>query len=237
MPLALWLTNIFRLEFLRTLAAGLALVADPSNLTGYSCQRGFGLKRMKWRSILAWLAVLLVLAGVTPLIFVVCWGYLHKAEALSAPVLLKPGQYVSPFFTTDLNDDCQIEIYLLPPGWMPLEMDWKVVDQAGALMDGGAHREDQQVGGNDAILDRRYWPKRRTLQRVILQIHRGLQEAPGSDVRLYVGVPERGLQQDGSYAARVLLLILVSPGAGMLVVLWILRPFVEAGPRPKQSVE
>jgi hypothetical protein len=190
------------------------------------------LKRFRWRSILAGLAGLLVLAGVTPLVCLLSWGYLHKPEALSVPVLLKHGEYVSPFFTTDLSDDYQIDIWNLPPRRMPLDIDWKVVDETGALIQSGTYTEDGLVGGNEAILDRHYRPKRRTHQRVILHIRRGLQQTSEPDLRLHVGVPERGLQQAyGSAAAVAWLAMLAGPGASILVVLAILRVLRRPDPR------
>ena len=90
--------------------------------------------RLRRRSILAGLGVLLILGGVTPLVYVSWRGHARNLEALSLPVALKPGEYISPFFTTDLDDDYQIEIYFLPPHRMPLDIEWKVVDEAGTLI-------------------------------------------------------------------------------------------------------
>jgi hypothetical protein len=188
--------------------------------------------RLRWRSILAGLGVLLILGGVTPLVYVLWWGHAGNLEALSVPVVLKPGEYISPFFTTDLDDDYQIEIYFLPPHRMPLDIDWKVVDEAGTLIQSGAYREDGGMGANVAMLEQHYRPKRRARQRVILNVQRDVQQALDSDTRLHIGVPERGLSLAYGFAAAVkCLVILAGPGTSILVVLAILRARRRPDPR------
>lgn len=181
------------------------------------------LKRWPWRTVLITVAVLLVLVGVAPLAYLLWWGAAHNLEPLSVPLSLKRGEYTSPFFTTDLDDEYQIEIYFLPNHRTPLDLDWKIVDETGALIQSGVYREDQQMGGNDAILERHYRPRHGSRQRIMVSIHQDVQ-APDSDTRLHIGLPERGLEKAyGSAAAIMWAAIVAGAGAIILLVLLIVR--------------
>jgi hypothetical protein len=191
------------------------------------------LKRWPWRTILVSLATLLVLVGVAPLAYLLWWGKTHNLEPLSVPISLRRGDYTSPFFTTDLDDDYQIEIYFLPYHRTPLDLEWKIVDETGALIQSGGYSEDQ-MGGNDAILERHYRPKRGSRQRIMLSIRQDVQ-ATESDTRLHIGLPERGLEQAyGSAAATIWAAIVAGAGAIMLLVLLILRVLRRQTPRVLQ---
>jgi hypothetical protein len=191
------------------------------------------LKRWPWRTILVSLATLLVLVGVAPLAYLLWWGKTHNLEPLSVPISLRRGDYTSPFLTTDLDDDYQIEIYFLPYHRTPLDLEWKIIDETGALIQSGGYSEDQ-MGGNDAILERHYRPKRGSRQRIMLSIRQDVQ-ATESDTRLHIGLPERGLEQAyGSAAATIWAAIVAGAGAIMLLVLLILRVLRRQTPRVLQ---
>jgi hypothetical protein len=175
----------------------------------------------------------LVLVGVAPLAYLLWWGKTHNLEPLSVPISLRRGDYTSPFLTTDLDDDYQIEIYFLPYHRTPLDLEWKIVDETGALIQSGGYSEDQ-MGGNDAILERHYRPKRGSRQRIMVSIRQDVQ-APESDTRLHIGLPERGLEQAyGSAAATIWAAIVAGAGAIMLLVLLILRVLRRQTPRVLQ---
>jgi hypothetical protein len=127
-------------------------------------------KRLPWATILLSVGVSLVLVGVAPLGYLFWRGSAHNWEPLSAHIALKRGQFKSPLFTTDLDDDYQIEIYFLPPHQIPLDLDWRITDEKGTIIQSGTYSEDHQMGGNDAILTRCYQPKRGSLQRIIVNI-------------------------------------------------------------------
>jgi hypothetical protein len=180
-------------------------------------------KRRPWGMILLGVGVSLALVGVAPLGFLLWRGSAHNLEPLSAHISLKRGQYKSPLFTTDLDDDYQIEIYSLPPHQIPLDLDWRIVDESGTNIQSGTYSEDHQMGGNDAILTRSYRPKRGSPQRIIVSIHQDVQ-VDDTDTKLHVGLPEKGLEQAyGSAAAIRWAAIVAGPGAIMLLVLLILR--------------
>ena len=175
------------------------------------------MKIWPWRRILTSVAFLLLLVGIAPLAYLLWFGSAHNLEPLSVPLSLKRGEYTSPFFTTGLDDDYQIEIYFLPPHQAPLDLDWKIVDETGAVIQSGVYREDQP-GGNAAILERQYRPKRGFRQRIIVNIHQDAQATTASDTRLHIGLPERGLEQAYGSAAAIGWAVIVG-GAGVIMLL------------------
>jgi hypothetical protein len=194
--------------------------------------------------ILGRIGWLLILIGITPLAYLLWFGTAHNFEPLSAPISLNRGDYTSAFFKTDLDEDYQVEIYSIPHHRTPLDLDWKIVDESGALIQSGVYTEDQHIGGNDAILTRRYRPKRGSPNRVILNIHQDVQakdserQLQPTDTRLHIGVPERGLEQAyGSVAAIVWAAGVAGLGTiilAFLLVLRALRPkILAAGSNPQ----
>jgi len=119
--------------------------------------------------ILFMVAGLLIFVGIAPLACSLGWVWTHDLESLSMPIPLKRGEYTSPLFATDLDDEYQIEIYDLPPHLVPLDVDWKIGDDAGALIRSGRFHEDQ-MGGNAVVLDRGYRPKQGSRYRIIVNI-------------------------------------------------------------------
>lgn len=183
-----------------------------------------------------------------PLAYLLWFGTAHNFEPLSAPISLKHGEYTSPFFKTDLDEDYQVEIYFLHYNRTPLDLDWKIVDENGALIQSGVYTEDQHIGGNDAILTRKYRPTRGSAHRIILNIQQDVQAKDGegqlqpTDTRLHIGVPERGLDQAyGSAAAIVWAAGVAGPGTIILFFLLVLRvirpkiPAVGSNPQPGPS--
>ena len=129
------------------------------------------MKSWPWRMIFGGVGGLLILVGVTPIAYLLWFGNAHNFEPLSAPLSLKRGEYTSALFETDLDEDYQVEIYFLPRDRSPLELDWKIVDERGVLIQSGVYTEDQHSGVNDAILTRKYRPKRGSANRIILNVH------------------------------------------------------------------
>jgi hypothetical protein len=204
-------------------------------------------KSWPWRLIFGSIGGLLVLIGIAPLAYLLWFGTANNFEPLSAPISLKHGGYTSPFFKTDLDEDYQVEIYFLPYHRTPLDLDWKIVNENGALIQSGVYTEDQHIGGNDAILTRKYRPTRGSAQRIILNIQQDVQAKDGegqlqsTDTRLHIGVPERGLDQAyGSAAAIVWAAGVAGPGTIILFFLLVLRvirpriPAAGSNPQPGQ---
>lgn len=178
---------------------------------------------------------LLILIGITPLAYLWWFGTAHNFEPLSTPISLKHGEYTSPFFKADLDEDYQVEIYFLPYHRTPLNLDWKIVDENGVLIQSGVYTEDHHIGGNDAILTRKYRPTRGSAQRIILNIHQDVQakdsegQLQPTDTRLHIGVPERGLEQAYGSAAAIAWAAVVA-GTGTIILFFLL---VRRAIRPK----
>jgi len=196
-------------------------------------------KSWPWRMIFGSMGGLLILVGVTPFAYLLWFGTAHNFEPLSAPLSLNRGEYTSALFKTDLDEDYQVEIYFLPYNRSPLDLDWKIVDQSGVLIQSGVYTEDQHYGGNDAILTRKYRPKRGSANRIILNVHQDVQAKSGegqlqpTDVRLHIGVPERTLGQAyGSVAAIVWAAVVGGLGAIILIFLLVMRAIGPKTPAP-----
>ena len=203
------------------------------------------MKNLPRRRIFGSIAGLLILFGVMPIVYLLWFGTAHNFEPLSAPLSLKRGEYTSALFKTDLDEDYQVEIYSLPYHRSPLDLDWKIVDESGVLIQSGVYTEDQHLGGNDAILTRKYRPKRGSANRIILNVHQDIQaksserQLQPADVRLHIGVPERALEQSyGSVAAIVWAAVVGGLGTIILVFLLVMRairpktPAAGSNPQP-----
>lgn len=190
------------------------------------------MKKWHWRKILVGVGAFSVVLGVAPVSYLLWFGSAHNFQPLSVPISLKRGEYISPFFTTDLDEGYQVEIYFLPYPRTPLDLDWRIVDETGDLIQSGRYTEDHQMGGNVAILERQFRPKRGSRHRVIVSINQDVihsdaeKRLRSTDTRLYVGLPERGLEQAYGFAAfSVWAAVVAGAGAIMLLVLLILRVF------------
>lgn len=187
------------------------------------------MKSWPWHLIFGSIGGLLILIGITPLAYLLWFGTVHNFEPLSAPISLKHGEYTSPFFKTDSDEDYQVEIYFLPFHRTPLDLDWKIVDESGTLTQSGVYTEDQHIGGNVALLTRKYRPIRGAAHRIILNIHRDVQAKHGerqlqpTDTRLHIGVPERGLEQAYGSAAAIAWAAGIG-GLGTIILFFLLVP-------------
>jgi hypothetical protein len=204
-------------------------------------------KSWPWRLIFGSIGGLLILIGIMPLAYLLWFGTAHNFEPLSAPISLKHGEYTSPSFKADLDEDYQVEVYFLPYHRTPLDLDWKIVDESGALIQSGVYTEDQHIGGNDAILTRKYRPTRGSAHRIILNIHQDVQAKDGEgqlqpDTRLHIGVPERGLEQAYGSAAAIVWAA-GAAGLGTLILFFLLAlrairskiPAADSNPQPSSS--
>jgi hypothetical protein len=117
------------------------------------------------------------------------------AEALAMPLSLNPGQYSSEPFRTWLVQPCQIQIYLLPFDRTPIDLDWRIVDAKGAVLQSGTYRDPPGSGGNGVNLGK-YSPRWGREQRVLVTVHKG-EDVPGVDAKLHIGDPE--ILLDNSY--------------------------------------
>jgi hypothetical protein len=180
-------------------------------------------KSWVWRELVAGVAWSLVLIGFVPLGIWCWWVVTHSPRPVSMEVRLKRGEYSSPFFKTELNEDYQIEIVWNDHSaeWKALDLDWRIVDDSGALLQQGTY--NYRLSGNTAALGHYHSP-RRLRQRLIIV---NLQDAQGLDLvhpKLEISLPERSL--DMSYAAMYpiqLASMVAAPGVLILLFLLIAR--------------
>src|ERR1700679_2819653 len=113
----------------------------------------------KWPrvKILFSVACLLVLLGVGPLAFAI-WE-VNQSQPLSQPLTLKRGEYASPYFRTYLGGDYQVQLGWLrfPDAQAMVDLDWKIVDDSGAVIQHGTY-SDRLRGANNLNLGE-YRPK------------------------------------------------------------------------------
>jgi hypothetical protein len=146
-------------------------------------------------------SAILVTVGLAPMAYLcLWWGNPIVVEPLSSPITIKSGEYVSPYFTTYVADQYQIDLYFLPIRHAPMDIDWKIVNDRGAIIADDEYKEERNVG-NNAILGY-YRSARWSRQRIILSIHQDSDDKP-FDTALHIGMPERSL--DLSYGILPLL--------------------------------
>lgn len=180
-------------------------------------------KTWAWRKIVAAVGLSLLLLGLAPLARL-CWrGVTHNPRPVSMPVPLKRGEYSSPFFKTERNEGYRIEIKWDASGtkWKALDVDWRIVDDSGALLQQGNY--NYQLRGNTAALGQHH-STRRLRQKVII---RNIQDAQGLDLahpRLEISLPERGLEMAyGAIYPMKLAFMVAGPGMLILLFLFIAR--------------
>jgi hypothetical protein len=162
-----------------------------------------------------------------PIAYSFWWGKMHNVEPLDEPISLNPGTYVSPYFTTDLDDDYQIEIDSVPYDRAVIVLDWRIETGGGETIRQGTYT-DQLPGGNWILLGH-YRPKVGLRQRIVLRIRHGVQET-GVPSTLQVGLPERGL--DSSYSSAIWIVwarIFTGLGVLMLLITLILHAVRQRG--------
>jgi hypothetical protein len=177
-------------------------------------------KSWSWRRMVAGVALSLVALGLAPLAYLCWWGGTHNPQPVIMPLPPKHGEYSSPFFKTELNEsyDLDIEWDGSRGEWKALDLDWRVVDDSGAVLQQGTY--NYRLRGNTARLGR-YQPTRRLRQRIVV---RNLQDAQGLDSahpKLKISLPERSL--DMAYAAgSAIKLAFMVAGPGVLILLFLL---------------
>lgn len=181
------------------------------------------MKTWPWNKLLTAFACLLILLGLAPLVYLYSFGATHNFQPLSMPLPLSRGQYSSPTFKTDLNQEYQLDLGWdgAVPGPKTVDLAWQIVYLNGAVAQQGTYR-NSLLGNNTHLAF--YRPKPGLPQRLML---RNLQDAQGlasAHPILQIGVPEESL--DMGYAALAALIFagFVSlPAAILLLALGIWR--------------
>jgi hypothetical protein len=113
-------------------------------------------------------------------------------------------------------------------------LDWKIVDAGGTVLRQGT--ENTPLRGANGVNLGEYHPKRGERQRLIVDLHRKIEEPEGSRVTLEVNSTEdpEGMAI-GAYIAFWWACIVAGSGAILLLVLLVLR-VVQKPPQHKQAV-
>jgi hypothetical protein len=136
---------------------------------------------------------------------------------------LKRGEYSSPFFETDANEFYEISIEWNAPDadWKQLSLDWRVVDDSGALLEQGSY--NYRLRGDIARLAQ-YHSTRRLRQKVVFT---NLQDAQGlalAHPKFEINLPERGLDLAYGLIDPIKVAFMVAgPGVLLLLCLLVVR--------------
>ncbi len=182
-----------------------------------------------WSRTLLILGAVLIVLGVAPMAYLLCFGWAHNFTPLMMPLPLKPGQVTSPIFKTDLTDNYQID---LDWTWTPAQrldhpidiaIDWRIVDPQGTLIQQGTF-DHQGPEGNEIRLGF-YQPAKRGLrQRIILDVRRDTPELASANPILRIETPERSLDQAyGSAFFMLVAAVIAGPGIILLIIGLILK--------------
>jgi hypothetical protein len=189
-------------------------------------------KSWPWTRICFGVACTLVVASVAPIAYLFWFGYTNNFQPLSMPFPLKQGEYASSFFKTDLNEPYQI-FAAWHGDWghpVTLDVDWKIVDDSGVVIQHGAKKYVDPRGFGNSVLLGQYQPTPGVRQRLILTNHVDSAGIGSCDPMLEVGVPEEGLKMAYGMAVAYVWAGGVG-GAGVLMFLVLLIVRVIRPPR------
>ncbi|AFL87839.1 hypothetical protein Terro_1532 [Terriglobus roseus DSM 18391] len=144
-----------------------------------------GLKILRLAALLALLAIALA-----P-VFWLSWAHRSQRDsALTAAFDGRKGQYTSPSFVPTKGATYQVEIYFLP-SHQPLKLDWKVLDDGGAIL---AKSRYSEMSGDGNLADLgEYEATSQSAQRIVVD----LQSEADFDSTLHVEPLEAGPEGRG----------------------------------------
>jgi hypothetical protein len=188
------------------------------------------MKRWPWRRILTVVAGVLIVVGAAPQAFLYWFASMHNFQPLSMELPLKQGEYTSAEFKTDLDENYMVQIVLADPTERAiglnenavLDLDWKIVNAGGAVIRQGTENTLLRIANSVNLGE--YHPKRGERQRLIVNLHREIEEPEGSHVTLEVNSTEdpEGMAF-GAFIAFWWACIVAGSGAILLLVLLVLR--------------
>jgi hypothetical protein len=177
------------------------------------------MKNWPWNKILAIFACSLLVIGIAPEVALL-FGTNRNFFPLSMPIQLKKGEYTSQFFKPDI--DATYEIFFDSFGCLDnesrLDMDWKIVDESGALIQQGSFADNIQCN-LDQIGE--YKPKLDQRQRIIVKIYNDVEGMGAAQPQLVVGLPQ---WNDDYYNVRDIFnaWAWITAGPGVIILLYLL---------------
>jgi hypothetical protein len=179
-------------------------------------------RKRPWKRILAILACLLIVIGIAPPA-ALFFGGSHSFFPLQMPLPLKPGEYASQFFKTELDDTYEIEVTTddYPAQQVQMDLDWKIVDDTGSIIEQGTY-SGRIDSGYETIGE--YRPKPGLRQRIIVQIQNVIQATGKAHPQLLIGLPQRNSDYcDARDIFNAWAYVTAGPGAILLLFLLIRR--------------
>ena len=170
-----------------------------------------------WGKILTRISLSLIVAGVAPYAYLLLWALVHNQEPLSVQLPLKRGEYISPYFRTDLDDTYQINLYWtrFPDPQTEVDLDWKIVDDTGTVIQQGVY-QNRMRRANIAGLGS-YRPKCGLRQRIFVNIHLDV-KGPDAQPRLQIGVPELSLELAEGFSPLAFGWAVIVAGTGVIIL-------------------
>ena len=214
------------------------------------------MKRWPWRRILTCIACLLVVVGIAPLAYLSWWINVHDWNPMTMSLPLEHGEYTSPFFTTDLNKpyylvvisdrirDGQtasciegskvIDSYACAGVGRILNIDWKIVNEQGTVMQQGIYN-DRIYSGVETRLGE-YLVKPGSHLKINLRIHEDVQGFDFAHPKLqFQPNPEYGLENAYGAAAFMAWAAFVA-GAGVVILLILLSAVLVSRVTQKKNI-
>ena len=167
----------------------------------------------------------LIFLGLLPIVGIQLWALTHSWQPISEQILLKRGQFVSPYFKPELDGTYQVSISWLnqfPRRETQVNLDWEIVDSQNQVIDQGTY--NNSLDGANTVELGEYHPKRGVRQRIIVNVHQDV-SGPDGQATLDIGIPEVGLDlYEGAYPMAVeWAAVTAIPGAIVLAVIWFWR--------------
>lgn len=196
------------------------------------------MKQRPWPRILTIVAGVMIVVGAAPLAYLCWFASAHNFQPLLMELPLNQGEYTSAVFKTDLDENYMVQIELADPATQSiglnkdaiLDLDWKIVDAGGIVLQQGT-QNTRLRGANNVNLGQ-YHPRRGERQRLIVDLHREIDEPGGSRVTLEVNSTE---DPEGRAVAAYMSFwwacIVAGPGAILLLVLLVQRVVRKSPPR------
>ena len=172
--------------------AGVSLAAVQSGVESEQRQplKVNTVKKWPWHTILVWVGWLLVVAGITPGVYILArLGSAHNQKPLSVPVSLKQGEFASPYFTAGSSDNYEISLNwdMLPARQTAVKLDWKLEADNGSVIEQGEF--DRQLRGVNTIKLGQYKPNSGQHERVVLNVLADVDQG-GAHATLDVAPPD-----------------------------------------------
>jgi hypothetical protein len=187
------------------------------------------MQRWPWRKGLVISSCVVIVVGFGPLAFVRWFAAAHNFRPVSMQLPLKQGEYNSPEFKTDLDENYMVQIELMDSTNRSiglnqnavLDLDWKIVDSGGAIIQQGT--QNAPMRGASSVNLGEYHPKRGLRQTLIVSLHRDFEEPPGTHVTLEVNSTEDPEGMAAAYYLSCFWAVIVAGSSAIFLLVLLIR--------------